>query len=86
MAAITIRTEVDRFRMAAKRLLQFITIREFPPANGHKLPSINKSRWWIPCATRILALLSKLKPLSRLHIAFARGARRWRKVRLATSS
>ncbi|KAI1301906.1 putative E3 ubiquitin-protein ligase HECTD2 [Halotydeus destructor] len=52
------RTEPDRFRMLVKRLLQFITIREFPPANGHKLPSISKSRWWIPCATRVLALLN----------------------------
>lgn len=52
------RSEAERLRCVVKRLLQFITIREFPPANGHKLPSINKSRWWIPCATRVLALLS----------------------------
>ncbi|CAN7941504.1 unnamed protein product, partial [Ixodes pacificus] len=48
----------DRLRGLVKRLLQFITIREFPPANGHKLPSISKSRWWIPCATRVLALIN----------------------------
>ncbi|XP_054709612.1 probable E3 ubiquitin-protein ligase HECTD2 [Uloborus diversus] len=52
------RTEADRIRQLVKRILQFITIREFPPANGHKLPSISKSRWWIPCATRILALIN----------------------------
>ncbi|XP_022250227.1 probable E3 ubiquitin-protein ligase HECTD2 isoform X2 [Limulus polyphemus] len=50
--------DAERFRYLVKRLLQFITIREFPPANGHKLPSISKSRWWIPCATRILALIN----------------------------
>ncbi|XP_037506563.2 probable E3 ubiquitin-protein ligase HECTD2 [Rhipicephalus sanguineus] len=48
----------ERLRALVKRLLQFITIREFPPANGHKLPSISKSRWWIPCATRVLALIN----------------------------
>ncbi|RWS26545.1 putative E3 ubiquitin-protein ligase HECTD2-like protein [Leptotrombidium deliense] len=50
--------EQKRFRCIVKRILQFITIREFPPANGHKLPSISKSRWWIPSATRVLALLN----------------------------
>ncbi|RWS05224.1 putative E3 ubiquitin-protein ligase HECTD2-like protein, partial [Dinothrombium tinctorium] len=50
--------EQTRFRFIVKRILQFITIREFPPANGHKLPSISKSRWWIPSATRVLALLN----------------------------
>ena len=52
------RLEPERFRQIVKRLLQFITIREFPPGNGSKLPSISKSRWWIPSATRVLALLS----------------------------
>ncbi|OQR77391.1 putative E3 ubiquitin-protein ligase HECTD2-like [Tropilaelaps mercedesae] len=52
------KTDAPRTRELVKRLLQFITIREFPPANGHRLPSINKSRWWIPCATRVLALLN----------------------------
>lgn len=49
--------EAARFRLLVRRLLQFITIREFPPANGFKLPPATKSRWWIPSATRILALL-----------------------------
>ena len=49
--------DAARFRLLVRRLLQFITIREFPPANGVKLPPVTKSRWWIPSATRILALL-----------------------------
>nr|XP_042904341.1 probable E3 ubiquitin-protein ligase HECTD2 [Parasteatoda tepidariorum] len=52
------KTESERLRQLVKRILQFITIREFPPANGHKLPSISKSRWWIPSATRVLALIN----------------------------
>ncbi|GFY77850.1 probable E3 ubiquitin-protein ligase HECTD2 [Trichonephila inaurata madagascariensis] len=51
-------TDPERLRQLVKRILQFITIREFPPANGHKLPSISKSRWWIPSATRLLALIN----------------------------
>lgn len=49
--------DAARFRLLVRRLLQFITIREFTPASGVKLPPVNKSRWWIPSATRILALL-----------------------------
>lgn len=51
------RIEANRFKLVVKRLLQFITIREFPPSNGHKLPTLSKSKWWIPCATRVLAIL-----------------------------
>ena len=49
--------EASRFRPMVRRLLQFITIREFPPANGVKLPPPSKSRWWIPAAVRLLSLL-----------------------------
>ncbi|XP_074602235.1 putative E3 ubiquitin-protein ligase HECTD2 isoform X3 [Brevipalpus obovatus] len=52
------KSEPERLRKLVKRLHQFVSIREFPPGNGHKLPSISKSRWWIPCATRVLALLN----------------------------
>ncbi|GIY20830.1 probable E3 ubiquitin-protein ligase HECTD2 [Caerostris darwini] len=52
------KTDPERLRQLVKRILQFVTIREFPPANGHKLPSISKSRWWIPSATRLLALMN----------------------------
>ncbi|XP_054168637.1 probable E3 ubiquitin-protein ligase HECTD2 [Oppia nitens] len=48
----------DKLKALVKNVLQFITIREFPPNNGHKLPTINKSKFWIPCATRVLALLN----------------------------
>lgn len=68
---ILFRSQPDRLRQLVKRILQFITIREFPPANGQKLPSISKSRWWIPCATRILALISKyLSILKNIWIKF----------------
>ena len=36
---------------------QFITIRQFPPADK-SLPPLSKSRWWIPTATKVIALLN----------------------------
>ena len=38
-------------------IFQFITIRQFPPVDK-SLPPLNKSRWWIPTATKVLALLN----------------------------
>ena len=38
-------------------LLQFVTIRQFPPADK-SLPPLSKSRWWIPTATKVLALIN----------------------------
>ena len=34
------------------RLLQLITIRQFPPADK-SLPPLGKSKWWIPTATKV---------------------------------
>ena len=37
----------SRFKSILRSLLQFVTIRQFPPADK-SLPPLNKSRWWIP--------------------------------------
>ena len=46
-----------RIRSILRNLLQFVTIRQFPPADK-SLPPLSKSRWWIPTATKVLALLN----------------------------
>ncbi|PSN35215.1 putative E3 ubiquitin-protein ligase HECTD2 [Blattella germanica] len=50
------RLEVDRLRMIVRHVMQFITIRQFPPADK-SLPPLSKSRWWIPTGTKTLALI-----------------------------
>ncbi|CAG0923279.1 unnamed protein product, partial [Notodromas monacha] len=45
------------FESMVQHLLQFITVRQFPPADI-SLPPLGKSRWWIPTATKVLALLN----------------------------
>ena len=47
----------SRFRAILRNLLQFVTIRQFPPADK-SLPPLSKSRWWIPTSTKVLALLN----------------------------
>ena len=47
----------SRFRAILRNLLQFTTIRQFPPADK-SLPPLSKSRWWIPTSTKVLALLN----------------------------
>lgn len=54
------RLEAGRFRNIVRHLLQFISIRQFP-AGERGLPAPTRSRWWIPTAVRVLALLSKRK-------------------------
>ena len=39
----------------ARNLLQLVTIRQFPPADK-SLPPLNKSKWWIPTATKVQAI------------------------------
>jgi hypothetical protein len=53
-----LRLEGARFRKIVHHLLQFISIRQFP-AGERGMPAPNRSRWWIPTAVRVLALLSK---------------------------
>ena len=48
---------VERIQTILQILLQFITIRQFPPADK-SLPPLSKSRWWIPTATKVLALIN----------------------------
>ena len=45
--------------MLVRQLTQFVTIRQFPPAD-RSLPPLSKSKWWIPAAARVLALLSTI--------------------------
>ena len=47
----------QRFKAILRSLLQFVTIRQFPPADK-SLPPLSKSRWWIPTATKVMALLN----------------------------
>ncbi|XP_035713374.1 probable E3 ubiquitin-protein ligase HECTD2 isoform X1 [Folsomia candida] len=49
--------EVSRLRMLVRQMTQFVTIRQFPPAD-RSLPPLSKSKWWIPAAARVLALIN----------------------------
>jgi len=40
--------------------MQFITLRQFSP-NDKSLPPLGKTLWWIPSATKNLALISKFE-------------------------
>ena len=44
--------EAYRLGSIVRNLLQLITIRQFPPADK-SLPPLNKSKWWIPTATKV---------------------------------
>ncbi len=48
---------VEKIQSMIQVLLQFVTIRQFPPAD-RSLPPLSKSRWWIPTATKVLALIN----------------------------
>lgn len=52
-----------RFKQLVERLLQFISTRLFP-ARPEELPPMAKCSWWIPSATRVLALLNAANSLS----------------------
>ncbi|KAL2083351.1 hypothetical protein ACEWY4_021124 [Coilia grayii] len=52
-----------RFKQLLERLLQFVSTRLFP-ATPDDLPPISKCSWWIPSATRVLALLNAANSLS----------------------
>ncbi|XP_063048048.1 probable E3 ubiquitin-protein ligase HECTD2 [Engraulis encrasicolus] len=52
-----------RFKQLLERLLQFVSTRLFPAAPDD-LPPISKCSWWIPSATRVLALLNAANSLS----------------------
>ncbi|KAI8512583.1 putative E3 ubiquitin-protein ligase HTD2 [Branchiostoma belcheri] len=46
-----------QFRDIVDRLLQFISVRLFPPKQD-ELPPLTKCGWWIPSATKVLALFN----------------------------
>ncbi|XP_069157582.1 probable E3 ubiquitin-protein ligase HECTD2 [Procambarus clarkii] len=48
--------EVSRLRMMVGIIIQFLTVRQFPPPD-RSLPPLSKSKWWIPTATKVLAIL-----------------------------
>ncbi|KAK3590225.1 hypothetical protein CHS0354_041290 [Potamilus streckersoni] len=54
---------VDRFQTILERLQSFISIRLFP-TKPHDLPPMEKSGWWIPSATKVLALLNAANNLA----------------------
>ncbi|XP_059470269.1 probable E3 ubiquitin-protein ligase HECTD2 [Neocloeon triangulifer] len=47
----------ERLRTVIRHIAQFVAIRQFPPS-GKVLPPPGKSRWWIPAAARVLALVN----------------------------
>ncbi|KAK6635852.1 hypothetical protein RUM44_001106 [Polyplax serrata] len=49
--------DVGKLRLVLRHILQFITIRHFPPADK-SLPPLGKCRWWIPTGTKVLALIN----------------------------
>ncbi|XP_074642378.1 putative E3 ubiquitin-protein ligase HECTD2 [Tubulanus polymorphus] len=55
--------EVDRFRNLVQRLHNFISCRLFPP-KPKDLPPMSKCTWWIPSATKVMALLNAANNLS----------------------
>ena len=52
------RLSQKRFKPLVERLLQFISLRLFP-AKPEEFPPISKCSWWIPSASKVLALLSR---------------------------
>ncbi|XP_019715893.1 probable E3 ubiquitin-protein ligase HECTD2 [Hippocampus comes] len=52
-----------RFRQPVERLLQFISTRLFP-AEPDELPPASKCSWWIPSATKVLALFNAANSVS----------------------
>ncbi|CAL1526466.1 unnamed protein product, partial [Lymnaea stagnalis] len=57
----------DRFRAIIERIHNFISGRLFPPKPGD-LPPLAKCSWWIPSATKVLALLNAANSLLIPHL------------------
>ncbi|XP_058154748.1 probable E3 ubiquitin-protein ligase HECTD2 [Dasypus novemcinctus] len=56
-----------RFKQLVERLLQFISLRLFP-AKPEEFPPITKCSWWIPSASKVLALLNTANNLVHLPL------------------
>lgn len=54
------RLDNNRFKQLVNKLHNFIACRLFPPKQ-QDLPPMAKCTWWIPSATKVLALLSELR-------------------------
>ena len=53
-----------------RNLLQLVTIRQFPPADK-SLPPLNKSKWWIPTATKVrLSTISTTSTIPDVYIIY----------------
>uniref|UniRef100_A0A3B3ZTD6 HECT-type E3 ubiquitin transferase n=1 Tax=Periophthalmus magnuspinnatus TaxID=409849 RepID=A0A3B3ZTD6_9GOBI len=52
-----------RFKQLVERLLQFISTRLFP-AEPDELPPLAKCSWWVPSATKVLALFNAANSVS----------------------
>ncbi|XP_015722366.1 probable E3 ubiquitin-protein ligase HECTD2 isoform X2 [Coturnix japonica] len=57
-----IRISQRRFKQVVDRLLQFISLRLFP-AKPEEFPPMVKCTWWIPSATKVLALFNAANSL-----------------------
>ncbi|GFO50258.1 HECT domain e3 ubiquitin protein ligase 2 [Plakobranchus ocellatus] len=51
------RLKADRFQAVIERIHNFISVRLFPP-KMEDLPPLSKCSWWIPSATKVLALFN----------------------------
>jgi len=60
MISLYLRLELDKLRSLIRYIMQFITLRQFSP-NDKSLPPLGKTLWWIPSATKNLALISKFE-------------------------
>ncbi|ESO93074.1 hypothetical protein LOTGIDRAFT_119782, partial [Lottia gigantea] len=65
------RLERDRFKSLLDRLHNFISVRLFPP-KPQDLPPLAKCSWWIPSATKVMALLNAANTVITIvpHTAF----------------
>ena len=54
------RLESSRFKKLLEKVQYFVSCRLFPPKQ-EDLPPMTKCSWWIPCATKVLALFSTLR-------------------------
>ncbi|XP_071443189.1 probable E3 ubiquitin-protein ligase HECTD2 [Hetaerina americana] len=50
--------EAEKLRRIVRNTIQFINVRQFPPSLRRHLPSHSSSRWWIPTAAKVLALIN----------------------------
>lgn len=62
------RLSQKKFKQLVERLLQFVSLRLFP-AKPEEFPPLTKCTWWIPSASKVLALLSRSQVFSHPHLS-----------------